>query len=187
MRYGVAAMTRASVIPVVLALCSLAALPAAAETPKVVQELVVVPGPGPTIVATYPKPQQVVPSGTVVLKIVFNQPMTPDAWAYAKSAEGDFPDCLAQPRLLPDARTFVLLCNLAQANRTYAVEINLAPRFVSADGRTAKPYTLTFSTNDDITRGLHDALAQAGLDDAADPIMSWRDPGQGVSQTPPPS
>ncbi|MEJ0067319.1 MAG: hypothetical protein WDM85_19525 [Caulobacteraceae bacterium] len=40
-----------------------------------------------------------------------------------------------------------------------------------------------FTTNDDITRSLHKALLQAGLDDADDPIMTWRDPGQGVSQT----
>jgi hypothetical protein len=178
-------MTRPLIVPVLIALCF--ALTARAETPKVVQELVVVPGPGPTVVSTYPNAQEPVASGTVILKIVFNQPMTPDAWAYGKSPEGDFPHCLAEPRLLSDQRTFVLLCNVDQPNRTYAVEINLAPRFVSADGRSAKPYTLKFTTNDDITRGLHDALKQAGLDDSADPIMTWRDPGQGVSQTAPPS
>jgi hypothetical protein len=34
-----------------------------------------------------------------------------------------------------------------------------------------------------MTRALHDALSQAGLDDTDDPIMTWGDPGQGVSQT----
>jgi hypothetical protein len=136
--------------------------------------------------STYPNAGASIPAGTVILKIVFDQPMTPDAWAYGRSADGDFPDCLAEPRLLSDRRTFVLLCSAALANRAYAVEINLAPRFASADGRSAKPYTLKFSTNDDITRGLHDALLQAGLDDSDDPIMTWRDPGQGVSQTAPP-
>ncbi|HXQ15400.1 MAG TPA: Ig-like domain-containing protein [Caulobacteraceae bacterium] len=146
----------------------------------------VVPGPGPTVKSTYPNAAGSVPAGTVILKIVFDQPMTPDAWAYGRSADGDFPDCLAEPRLLNDQRTFVLLCSVALPNRTYAVEINLAPRFASAYGRSAKPYTLKFSTNDAITRGLHDALLQAGLDDTDDPIMTWRDPGQGVSQTAPP-
>jgi len=179
-------MTRPLIAPVLIALCCLAALAARAQTPKEVQGLVVVPGPGPTVKSTYPNAAGSVPAGTVILKIVFDQPMTPDAWAYGRSADGDFPDCLAEPRLLNDQRTFVLLCSVALPNRTYAVEINLAPRFASAYGRSAKPYTLKFSTNDAITRGLHDALLQAGLDDTDDPIMTWRDPGQGVSQTAPP-
>jgi hypothetical protein len=179
-------MTRSLFGPVLVALCCLPGLAARAEAPKVVQELVVVSGPGPTVQSTYPSAGESVPAGTVILKIVFNQAMTPDAWAYGRSADGDFPNCLAEPRLLGDQRTFVLLCSVDLANHTYAVDINLSPRFVSAQGRSAKPYTLTFSTNDEITRGLHDALRLAGLDDTADPIMTWRDPGQGVSQTPPP-
>jgi hypothetical protein len=135
--------------------------------------------------STYPAPDATVPGGVVILKIVFDQPMTPDAWAYGRSADGDFPDCLADPRLLGDQRTFVLLCTVA-ANGAYAIEINPARRFASTYGRSAKPYTLKFSTNGVVTRGLHDALLQAGLDDTDDPIMTWRDPGQGVSQTPPP-
>jgi len=185
-RYGTVAMTRPLVAPVLIALCCLAAPAAGAQPPKEVQGLVVEAGPGPTVKSTYPNSGGGVPAGTVILKIVFDQPMTADAWAYGRSAEGDFPDCLAQPRLLGDQRTFVLLCSAALANRTYAVEINLAPRFASANGRWAKPFTLKFSTNDEITRSLHDALLQAGLDDSADPIMTWRDAGQGVSQTAPP-
>jgi hypothetical protein len=179
-------MTRPFVVPMLIGLCCLAALAARAQPPKQVEELVVVPGPGPTVTSSYPNAGASVPAGTVILKIVFNQPMTADAWAYGRSADGDFPDCLAEPRLLDDQRTFVLLCSLTLPNRTYAVNINLAPRFASANGLSAKPFTLKFSTNDEITRGLHDALLQAGLDDSADPIMTWRDPGQGVSQTAPP-
>jgi hypothetical protein len=179
-------MTRPFVAPLLIALCCLAASAASAQTPKEVQGLVVVPGPGPAVRSTYPNDGASVPAGTVILKIVFDQPMTADAWAYGRSADGDFPDCLAEPRLLSDQRTFVLLCSVAAPDRTYAVEINLAPRFQSANGRWAKPYALKFSTNDEITRGLHDALLQAGLDDTDDPIMTWRDPGLGVSQTAPP-
>src|SRR5512135_1742710 len=158
-------MSRPLAAHALLALCCLAALAARAQTPTAVQGLVVVPGPAPTVLSTYPKRGDSVPAGTVILKIAFDRPMTPDAWAYGRSTDGDFPDCLAEPRLLDDQRTFVLLCSLASPNRTYAVDINLAPRFASANGRSAKPYTLKFSTNDEITRGLHDALAQAGLDD----------------------
>ncbi|MEJ0066732.1 MAG: hypothetical protein WDM85_16030 [Caulobacteraceae bacterium] len=42
-------------------------------------ELVVTPGPGPTVRSTYPAAGASVPSGTVILKIVFDQPMAPDA------------------------------------------------------------------------------------------------------------
>jgi pimeloyl-ACP methyl ester carboxylesterase len=179
-------MTRPLVAPVLVALCCLVALAARAETPNEVRGLVVVGGPPPTVKSTYPSADGSVPSGAVILKIVFDQPMTPDAWAYGRSADGDFPDCLAQPRLLGDQRTFVLLCNAATPNHTYAIAINLAPRFTSANGRWAKPYTLTFSTTDAITRSLHDALLQAGLTDADDPIMTWRDAGQSGPQTDPP-
>ena len=169
-----------------VALVCVAAPGVRAEAPSELKGLTVVAGPGPAVKSTYPQTGDTVPAGTLILKIVFDQPMTSDAWAYGRSAAGDFPDCLAQPRLLSDQRTFVLLCSLALADRTYALDINLAPRFQSADGRSAKPYTLKFSTNGEITRGLHDALLQAGLDDTDDPIMTWRDPGLGVSETPPP-
>jgi hypothetical protein len=163
-------------------ICALAASAAGAEATHEVQGLTVVPGPGPAVKSTYPEAGASVPGGTVVLKLVFDQPMTPDAWAYGRSVDGDTPDCLSKPRLLADQRTFVLLCTVA-GNHAYAVDINAAPRFASAAGRSAQPYTLKFSTTNDMTRALHDALSQAGLDDTDDPIMTWGDPGQGVSQT----
>jgi hypothetical protein len=165
--------------------CGLAALATSAQATTEVQGLTVVPCPGPAVMSTYPAAGATVAAGVVILKIVFDQPMTPGAWAYGRSSDGDFPDCLADPRLLGDQRTFVLLCTVS-ANRAYAIEINPAPRFASAYGRSAKPYTLKFSTNGVMTRALHDALLQAGLDDTDDPIMTWRDPGQGISQTAPP-
>ena len=148
--------------------------------------MVVVAGPGPAVKSTYPTSGGSVPAGVMILKVIFDQPMTPTAWAYGHSAEGDFPHCLADPRLLGDQRTFVLLCTVLP-DRTYAVEINPAPRFASDLGRSAQTFTLKFSTtgSDNETNDLHDALQQAGLADADDPIMTWRDAGQGVSQTAP--
>ena len=178
-------MKRPLATPALIAASCLAAFAAKAQSANEVQGLTVIPGPGPTVQSTYPGAGDTIPAGVVILKIVFDQPMTPGAWAYGRSPDGDFPDCLADPRLLNDQRTYVLLCTLAPS-RAYAVEINAAPRFASANGRSAKPYTLKFSTSDVVTRGLHDALAQAGLVDTDDPIMTWRDPGQGVSQTTPP-
>jgi hypothetical protein len=165
-----------------IAACALAASAAGAQGVHEVEGLTVVPGPGPTVKSTYPAAGASVPGGVVILKLVFDQPMTADAWAYGRSVDGDTPDCLSQPRLLADQRTFVLLCTVS-GGHAYAVDINAAPRFASAAGRSARPYTLKFSTTTEMTRGLHDALAQAGLTDADDPIMTWSDPGQGVPQT----
>ena len=160
----------------------LAAPAATAQAAKQVEGVVVVAGPGPAVKSTYPAAGGRVPAGAVIVKVVFDQPMTPDAWAYGPSPEGDFPKCLENPRLLNDQRTFALLCSVAP-NRTYALVINAAPRFASAYGRSAKAFTLTFATTDDDTPGVHDALLQAGLTDADEPIMTWHDPGRGVSQT----
>ena len=150
-----------------------------------IEGVVVVAGPGPTVQSSYPSAGGSVPAGVMILKIVFDQTMKPDGWAYGPSAGANFPDCLAAPRLLSDQRTFALLCTV-QRNRTFALEVNPAPRFANAYGRSAKPFTLRFSTTDSETDDLHDALLQAGLADTDDPIMTWRDPGQGVSQTSPP-
>jgi hypothetical protein len=178
-------MSRRLAVLMVVVACSAAASAVSAQSPKEVEGLMVVPGPGPAVQSTYPAPGGTVPAGTLILKIVFNQPMEPRAWSYGRSAAGDFPDCLADPRLLNDQRTYVLLCKVAP-NRSYAIEINPAPRFESSYGRSAQPYTLKFTTSDaDVTRSLHVALQQAGLGDNDSPIMTWRDPGQGVSQSPP--
>jgi hypothetical protein len=160
------------------------AAPAVRAQANKVDGLVVVAGPGPTVQSTYPASGGSVPAGVMILKIVFDQPMAPDAWAFGPSADGDFPKCLARPRLLSDQRSYALLCNVAP-NRTFAVQINPAPGFASAYGRSAKPFTLTFSTTDADTFDLHDALLQAGLTDTDAPIMTWSDDGHGVSQTAP--
>ena len=81
------------------------------------QELVVVAAKTPKVIASYPSEGQTVPGGTVVLKVVFDQPMQGAAWAYGPQAGERFPDCLDRPRLLEDRRTFVLLCS-ASLNAT---------------------------------------------------------------------
>jgi hypothetical protein len=175
-------MLRVPAFPVLIVAGALAASAAGAQPTPEVKGLTVVPGPGPTVKSTYPAAGASVPGGAVVLKLVFDQPMAPDAWAYGRAPDGDTPDCLSKPRLLADHRTFVLLCSLA-ANHSYAVAINPVPRFASAQGRSAQPYELKFSTTAEMTRALHDALAQAGLDDTDDPIMTWGDPGVGLPES----
>ena len=175
-------MLRVPAAAALIAACALAASAARAQAAHEVAPVTVIPGPGPSVKSTYPAAGASVPGGVVILKLVFDQPMTPDAWAYGRSVDGDVPDCLAKPRLLADQHTFVLLCTVA-ANHAYAVDINAAPRFASAQGRSAQPYTLKFATTGDMTNSLHEALSEAGLADADDPIMTWGDDGKGVSQT----
>jgi hypothetical protein len=148
-------------------------------------EVVVAAGPPPKVVASFPAEGSTVSAGVLVLKLVFDQPMAPQAWSYGPAESKAFPHCLERPRLLADQRTSVLLCTV-EAHQDYAIQINPTPRFASADGRAAKPIILHFSTAGVDVRNLHDALTQAGLTDADEPIMRWTDPGAGVSQSTPP-
>lgn len=164
----------------------LAAAPALADPPAkdntVVRSVTVAAGPGPKVVSSYPAEGASVPGGVLVLKIVFDQAMTPRQWAYGPAETGAFPVCLAQPRLLADQRTFALLCTVT-GNAGYAISVNPAPAFQSAHGMPATPFTLHFKTGDVGVREAHTALVQAGLTDDDMPMMSWDDPGKGVSQS----
>lgn len=166
------------------ALVSLADAPAATPPPAPappthVSGVDVIAGPSPRVTASYPADGASIPSGVLVLKVVFDQTMAASDWSYAKVDGAAFPDCLAHPRLLADQKSFVLLCTV-DPGATYAVQINPTPVFQSAAGRTASPFVLHFTTTQDSTRFLHDALTQADLTDDDDPIMSWND-GTGVS------
>ncbi len=46
---------------------------------------------------------------------------------------------------------------------------------------------LKFSTGEEIVDNLHDALDEAGLTDADEPIMTWNDDGRTPPQSAPPS
>jgi hypothetical protein len=163
---------------------ALAAAPPTAPVP--VSELVVPGGPPPKLTASFPAQGAQVAAGVLVIKLVFDQPMAADGWSYGRSEGGDFPSCLAKPRLLADKRTFALLCSVA-AHKTYAIAVNPAAVFAGANGRLAKADTLSFSTSDTQVLSLHEALGQAGLTDADEPIMTWKDDGAGVSRSPPPT
>lgn len=161
-----------------------AAQPAA---PAAVSEFVVPGGPPPKLAASFPAQGAQVGAGVLVIKLTFDQPMTADGWSYGRAEGGEFPSCLAKPRLLADKRTFALLCSVAP-HTSYALSVNAAPAFTGTNGRLAKPDTLSFSTTTDTqVRGLHDALEQAGLTEADEPIMTWKDDGAGVSRSAPPS
>lgn len=157
---------------------------AAPEPSTKVDEVVVPAGPGPKVASSYPADGASVGAGVLVVKITFDQPMKASAWSYGRAEGAAFPSCLADPRLLADQRTFVLLCTVAQQG-AFAMEINSAPAFASEQDRAARRTLLRFSTTDQVTRDMHEALANAGLTDADEPVMTWRDNGAGVSRSPP--
>jgi hypothetical protein len=172
----------------VLALSVSAGVTSACAEPAKPDELVIIATPpvDPKVVSTYPADSGKAPGGIIVLKIVFDQPMVPEAWSFGQSPEGAFPHCLKTPRLLNDKRSFALLCSVAP-NLAYAVQINNSPDFVSDRGRSAKPFLLRFTTTGDTVYDMQAALKQAGLTDADEPIMTWNAQPGGVSSVPPKS
>jgi hypothetical protein len=126
----------------------------------------------PTVASTYPAAGSSVDPGVLVLKVTFDQRMDPQAWRYAKGG-GDYPDCLAKPRLLADAKTFVLLCTTT-SSRTYSVRFNEdgeTTGFTGEGHRAATPFELTFTTmKGRPVSTLPDALIKAGLHDDEGPV-----------------
>ena len=151
---------------------------AADPPPTSVSGVVISGGPQPKIYLSYPAEGASIPAGVLVLKVIFDQPMTPDAWSYEKTADAAFPDCLGRPRMLADTRTFVLLCTVT-ANQSYALQINQGGAFKNADGRSAAPIVLHFTTGDPGVFYMQDALTNAGVASTDAPIMRWPDPDAG--------
>jgi hypothetical protein len=146
--------------------------PPAAAT--VVRPVIIDGGPGPKVVQSFPAEGASVPAGVIVLKIVFSQAMAPDGWSYSHADTGAFPNCLGEPRMLADQRTFVLLCTVG-AHQDFALQINAAPQFANANGHPAAPTVLHFSTGDVGVVDMEAALSQADLTPADEPIMKWSD------------
>jgi len=152
--------------------------PAAPAPPTHLSGVVISGGPPPKVYLSYPAEGATIPSGVLVLKVIFDQAMTADGWSYAKAADGDFPSCLGRPRMLADQRSFVLLCTI-EPHRSYALQINAVNDFKNADGRSAAPLLLHFSTGDPGVFYMQDALANAGVASTDAPIMRWPDPDAG--------
>ncbi len=175
-------------LSLLFALAVMAGSPTAGAAPSNPDELVIIATPpvDPKVVSTFPTDGGKASGGILVLKIVFDQAMVPEAWSFGQTPEGAFPHCLKTPRLLNDKRSFALLCSVAP-NLTYAVQINGTPDFVSARGRSAKPFLLRFTTTDATVYDMQTALKQAGLTDADEPIMTWNgQPGEVSSAAPKP-
>lgn len=185
-------------LALIAASCAAAAQTPAAQTsaaqtpsapsppPSTVREVVVdAPPRDPKVVASFPTEGASVPAGIVVLKLVFDQPMTAEAWSSHAVADATLPDCLARARMLADRRTLVRLCSLP-AGRTYGFEGSGAPAYLTETGRAAPPFVLHFTTNKENTVELNEALHQAGLTEADDPIMDWNASKPPVAAATPP-
>jgi hypothetical protein len=139
-----------------------------AEAPTPVSPVTVMPPTNkPKVVATWPAGGETITPGVLVLKVVFDQQMTPRDFAYALGTGGERLDCLKTPRLLNDNKTFVLLCTTLPG-KTYAVALNPdapgGPAFSNLAENRAEPSALSFTTGtgEPVTK-LRDAIKAAGL------------------------
>jgi hypothetical protein len=119
--------------------------------PKTVSGLTVVPAgaDAPKLAASFPAQGQTIDAGVLVLKLSFDQKMSPDSFDIAAAPGGEAPACLKTPRLLNDEKTFVLLCTTAP-NAHYAIALNAGsgkPGFANLGETRAAPATLEFATS----------------------------------------
>jgi hypothetical protein len=169
-------------VPALALILGLAAGPVLAQTAKPVEAptpvspvTVMPPTQKPKVVATWPAAGQSIAPGVLVLKVTFDQQMTPRDFAYSLGSGFDKLDCLKTPRLLNDDKTFVLLCTTLPG-KTYAIALNQDPAagpagFSNLAENRAEPSALTFSTGtgDPVTK-LRDAIKAAGLGDLDVPV-----------------
>lgn len=127
----------------------------------------------PKVTATWPAAGQTVAPGILVLKVTFDQKMTPGAWSYAAGAGGEKPECVRAPRLLNDGKTFVLLCS-TKPGKSYAVSFNGVREggFANEAENPALTAELAFSTSKDPSiYTLKSAMKAASLKDDEAPIQ----------------
>jgi hypothetical protein len=129
----------------------------------------------PAVVSTYPAAGAVVAPGVLVLKLTFDQRMSPSAFRFDR-AEDRYPSGLARPRLLPDEKTFVLLCTVGP-DAKFSMQLNGAGDggFANLANQRATPMLLQFSTKNGLSlASMKDAMKSAGLKDEDDPVMDRR-------------
>jgi hypothetical protein len=140
----------------------------------------------PKVIATFPESGKTVAPGVVILKVVFDQKMNPGGWDFGKGAEA-YPACLERPRLLPDEKTFVLLCTAGGA-RKFSVTLNDGRDggFENLAGQRAAPATLDFATDSGASsQTVEDAMKAAGLKPDEGPVMDIK-PARALASTNPP-
>ena len=134
----------------------------------------------PKVVRTYPVAGAAPDFGVLVLTVAFDQPMRADSGPPV--AGQGAPDCRPGWRLLPDGKTFILLCAL-KAGEAAHVKLD---GFRNAADRLAAPVELAFTGDGDkVDANLEDALKSAGLKPEDGPVMDWAPPsGPGAAASP---
>lgn len=126
----------------------------------------------PMVVSTFPETGKSVAPGALILKVTFDQKMTPDGWDYSQGTDR-YPQCLARPRLLADEKTFVLLCTVG-ADTRFSVRLNAtaAGGFQNLAGQRATAGEVDFSTSgDEALATIDDAMKAANLKKDEGPVM----------------
>ncbi|WP_370443991.1 hypothetical protein [Caulobacter sp. D4A] len=162
-------------LPILLAVsgAALAQQPPRPEPTPVSPVTVMPPTLPPKVTATWPAAGEAVAPGILVLKVAFDQKMTPLAWNYADAAGGERPECVRAPRLLNDGRTFVLLCR-TKPGKSYAVGFNAVRDggFANEAENPALTAQLAFTTSTaPSVYTLKSAMKAAGLKDDEAPIQ----------------
>jgi hypothetical protein len=137
----------------------------------------------PKVVSTFPETGKSVAPGALILKVTFDQRMDADGWDYAKGQDR-YPQCLARPRLLPDEKTFVLLCT-AGPNTHFSIQFNgtHSGGFVNQAGQRAVPASLDFTTQDGASLStIEEAMKAAGLKPDEGPVMDLK-PAKALAST----
>ena len=163
--------------------------PALAQTSSSPTRLpgVTVTAPAPTlpkVVDTFPAEGKTIAPGVLIVKVVFDQKMDPGGWDYGKGADA-YPQCLDRPRLLPDEKTFVLLCT-APSKGKFSMTFDASGKggFENLAGQKATMATLNFATDDSKSiPNIADAMKAAQLKVDEGPVMDSK-PAAGPSEGP---
>lgn len=167
-------MIRVALLVVILAAAASPALAQTSSSPTRLSGVTVV-APSPTlpkVVSTFPEAGKSVAPGALILKVTFDQKMNPDGWDYGKGQDA-YPNCLAHPRLLPDEKTFVLLCTAGPDGR-FSVTLNSSGQggFENLAGQKATPAAFDFGTDAEKSLAtIADAMKAAGLKADEGPVM----------------
>jgi hypothetical protein len=102
----------------------------------------------PSVVKTVPQCGDTgVEAGTTQIKVTFSKEMMDGAWSWTQLSNETFPQISGKPRYLEDKKTCVIDVKL-EPNKTYVIWLNSknAGNFKDADGISAVPYLLVFTT-----------------------------------------
>ena len=135
---------------------------------------VVVPRDAPVVASTFPVKGSTVAPGILVLTIAFDQKMLDTKGSFGRGVSGDMPECLDEPLLRADGKTFVLLCRTKPATR-YEIALNAGTEigFTNLGRRAATAYVLDFQTSTaEPVYSLPGAMRAAKLPETESPIRS---------------